>query len=285
MDYNINPDHEDINSIIESADQLLPDEIKKFKWDLDSDSDSAESEYNPSSSSSESDNVSEISIVKATTKRGRSQDPRAIIVGCNTSKSGILAPSTEYCYLNNFHNFWRWLSVNYYNTLNYSPPIKSPKKIKELKDVDDPPIKIKLITPKIFFEYIGTNDRSKYSQSAFMVQQGLKYVFKEFDMEEAYIKLMTSIRKEEISKSNARVFDRSRFIKVGDPPAAVAPAPPPAKRSSVTDAVPKLIDDDIDTDSHPIIDETTRKILYLKYIAYHQWEHLEAMTPGLQHTP
>ena len=53
--------------------------------------------------------------------------------GTNVSKTGKLKPSTEYCYLNNFHNFWKWLHEKYNYVIYVDPPEKICKSFTELK--------------------------------------------------------------------------------------------------------------------------------------------------------
>jgi len=216
--------------------------------------------------------------------------------------------STQYTYLVYFYNFWKWLAITYNNVIEYPPPLTCPK---TFKDIKKPPIKFLLITPNLFFEYIGTNDKSVYNGYVAGIKASLKYIFNEFNMNNEYNELIKLINNQEIINPNQRHgFNRSRFIKQ---------LPPPAKRSAKI----TIINDDtfpntnpfsnrftfgeglsspsslrmengteyINTLSnpfsdeyihtHPNIDEYTNKLLYLKFLANCQWHYLETMTPGV----
>lgn len=150
-------------------------------------------------------------------KRERSTYKRKFVAGYN--KSGTIKPSTEYSYMCNFHKFWKWLSDNYPETIEYIPPFRSLKKIEDFLYLHKPPIRIELITPKIFFEYIGASYSAKYPNVIGFLKLGIKYIFKVFNMEESYFKFMTDIRNEELYLSG-------KYNSV---------IPPAAKRSQVND--------------------------------------------------
>jgi hypothetical protein len=234
-----------------------------------SESEASESSYQASGEHSD-DSIStteddEVPVVKATTKRGRSRDSNVIIEGCNVKPLSKMKPSTVYCYMNNFHNFWKWLYDHHENVVRYNPPARCPRTFDEMKAYTNCPIKMDKLTPEIFFEYVGTNDVSKYKPLVSMVRQVLKHIAEIFNLEKIYIKFMMDTKSKEITTAVGKKFDRGRFVAEDTVGAS-------AKRPRT------IIEDD---PSVSIEDLNFQRILYLKRLAYHQWEVLEAMTPGI----
>ena len=165
-----------------------------------------------------------------------------------------LKPSTQYCYLNTFYKFWVWLSKNYPKNLNYSPPLNSPKKISDLKNI----IPIKLITPNIFWEYIKSENKSK--KMVTKIKCSLKYVLKEFNMEDEYITLIKEEKDIVLVKEEKDIINTKRRCSQKN-----QLVPPPAKRSCVTPTIISLNDD--------------FKLLYIKNVAQHLLKKIEELYP------
>lgn len=266
--FNLTENDKNIENILVND---LTGEIKNF----DLNNQGYESEYSTSDESESEFKGYSKKITKVYHSSNKSSDPNVYVQGTNVSKTGKLKPSTEYCYLNNFHNFWKWLHEKYNYVIYVDPPEKICKSFTELKQkIIVPPIIFNRLKPEMFFEYIGTNDTRKYTNTATMVKQGLKNIFKVFGYEDLYYKLMMDIRNKEILYDRKKVFKRSRFIK----------NEPLSKRKCIKN--PIIIDDDND-DNENINNLTSNgniynELLYLKNITYHLWERLEYLTPDMK---
>lgn len=218
-------------------------------------------------SSVDEDFIKTLRKVKHTSKEA--SDPTVYTEGANTKDK--IKPVTEYSYIHVLHNFWKWICVNYPSIISFVPPDVTPKLFKDLKTTyPSPPIILHKIKPHMFFEFIGTKEVAKYTSLTHQLRQGIKRLFETYDKGPLFLKLIMNIKKEEIASPRKRSFSRSRLIKEVPP-----------KRS------PKILDDDnSDVEQSQLqplqkVDPTTYQILYAKAIAYHQWEVLESITPGL----
>lgn len=244
------------------ANDDLPEGVANFTWELPKKRPRHDEEsYSPSTSSGE-----KVRVVKATSRKARK--PGVLVEGCHTKSLKKIKPTTMYCYLNNFHNFWKWLFEFHIETVAIAPPQKCPQTIDEMQYFGECPVRINLITPEIFFEYVGTNDISKYQPVVCMIRQSLKKIADLFGLEKIYNRFVLDVKSKEITTAVTKKFDRKRFVKA-------APAMTVKRR---------IVDDDID-DSPTQNYSNYESLLYLKYMAYKQWEFLEILTPGVVYVP
>lgn len=287
-----------------SEDDDLPEGVKDFRFDsLQIDKSESDPEYFPSSSSSSDSDASsdfedKVKIVYSTTREARHTDGFTLTTGTNTSKTRELKPSTMYCYLNNFHNFWKWLNSNHPDIIYFKPPEKSPRTFNDISYDRIFPIDFKKLTPEIFFEYIGTNDRDEYSPIVGMVKQSLRYVAMEYGKKSDYLRLMVDIKNKEKGWNSGgvkRVFRRDRFKKSGVKQTTARP--PPAKRQPEREPnTYKIIDDDKTPNPHVVPAEATvppqhQDIDYryelecIKNQLSATWQHVDAIIKSLDIQP
>lgn len=248
-----------------------------------------ESSYKPTSSSSSTDSDFEENLETVKHISSRINEPNVYVEGTNTSKTGKLKKSTIYCYSNNFNNFWKWLVDNYPSIVIYKPFSKSIKSFKELKST---PIKLKEITSEIIFEYIGTNDVSRFSPVAYMTIASLKYLFFEFDKKNLFYKLSLDIKSKQVSSTSIKTFNKNRLLKPAyqsKKRSLSQPKSPPSPKRVFQQTQKVLIDDDnSEAEKKNITESSEQSLMYppsenilvqLKYITYYQWQILESMTP------
>lgn len=260
-------DHKDLflEDSLSDSEQDLPEGVAEFKWELPKKRKrDEESSYVPSGSDESEEEPPKTKVVKATSKGARVHNPDVIIQGCNTTTLKDMKSSTMYCYLNNFHNFWKWLEDNHEETIFFNPPHRGPRTFDELKIYKKCPVIIEKITPEIFFEYIGTNDISMYKPVVSMVKQSLKWIANIFNQDEIYTKWILDIKKNEIQSAVVKKFDRSRFVQ----PKSTDPLTDTTSYS-YSQYVPQRSESDL------------QNLMYLKATVYNQWAMLEALTPGM----
>lgn len=155
--------------------------------------------------------------------------------------SGGVCFSTAQYYLRKFCLFWRWLNTHHPETLNSFPPTSIFQSFDEFKEYPICPIKIEAITPEIYFEYVGTNDVSRYTKFATVLKNVLSKISCIYGEKHKFDCIIRDIKRLEIPKpKNVEVFDPQQSIETN-----------------------------------------IQALLYMKAVAYKQWQILESMTPGM----